>query len=142
MAKPRRSRRTRMSRNSTSAFPKAGANRSAKASTIAGARGGWRKPCCIQESQRSGLSGIISRCDRNMLLFSILGLALLIALVFGPNWWVNRVIEKHGVDRPDLPGSGREFARHLLDEAKLSDVKVEVTDTGDHYDPGTRSVRL
>jgi branched-chain amino acid transport system ATP-binding protein len=31
--------------NSTSAFPRAGANLSEKASTIAGARGGWRKPC-------------------------------------------------------------------------------------------------
>jgi hypothetical protein len=68
--------------------------------------------------------------------------AALLALVFGPSWWVKRVIARHGVERPDLPGSGAEFARHLLDEAKLPDVKVEVTDKGDHYDPGDRAVRL
>ncbi len=62
--------------------------------------------------------------------------------MFGPNWWIKHVLKKHGVDRPDLPGTGGELARHLLDEAKLTDVKVETTDKGDHYDPGARAVRL
>src|SRR5690242_18101352 len=44
MAKPRRSPRTRTSRNSTSALPRAAVNRFAKASITADARGGWRKP--------------------------------------------------------------------------------------------------
>ena len=39
-----RSARTRTSRNSTSASPRAGASRSAKASTTSGASAGWRKP--------------------------------------------------------------------------------------------------
>jgi Zn-dependent membrane protease YugP len=52
------------------------------------------------------------------------------------------VLAKHGADRPDLPGTGGDFARHLLDEAKLRDVKVELTGDGDHYDPETRTVRL
>ena len=67
---------------------------------------------------------------------------LLLALVFGPSWWIKHVLRKHGADRPDLPGTGAEFARHLLDQAKLTDVKVEVTDMGDHYDPAERAVRL
>lgn len=71
-----------------------------------------------------------------------LGALLLIALVFGPQWWIRRVLAKHGADRPDLPGTGGEFARHLLDEARLRDVKVELTGDGDHYDPATRAVRL
>ena len=71
-----------------------------------------------------------------------LGALLLVALVFGPQWWIKHVLAKHGADRPDLPGTGSEFARHLLDEAKLAGVKVEVTDKGDHYDPETRAVRL
>ena len=70
------------------------------------------------------------------------GLLLLIALVFGPQWWIRHVLRKHGADRPDLPGTGGELARHLLDEAKLADVQVEVTDKGDHYDPESRTVRL
>jgi Zn-dependent membrane protease YugP len=67
---------------------------------------------------------------------------ILLALIFGPSWWIKRVRARHGDDRPDLPGTGGEFARHLLDEAKLPDVAVEVTDRGDHYDPGDRTVRL
>ena len=71
-----------------------------------------------------------------------LGALLLLALVFGPQWWIRRVMARHGADRPDLPGTGGDFARHLHDEAKLRDVKVELTGDGDHYDPETRTVRL
>lgn len=72
----------------------------------------------------------------------VLGIIVLLALVFAPGRWVRHVIKRHGVERPDLPGTGGEFARHLLDEAKLPDVKVEITDKGDHYDPQDRVVRL
>jgi uncharacterized protein len=67
---------------------------------------------------------------------------ILLALLFGPQWWVRRVLARHGVDRPDLPGTGGELARHLLDEAGLDGVAVERTDRGDHYDPEARAVRL
>jgi hypothetical protein len=77
-----------------------------------------------------------------MPIIAAIGVILLLALVFGPSWWIKRVLKTHGVERPDLPGTGGELARHLLDEAKLPDVKVEVTDKGDHYDPIARAVRL
>jgi Zn-dependent membrane protease YugP len=67
---------------------------------------------------------------------------LLLGLVFGPSLWVKHIFKKYGVERPDLPGTGGELARHLLDEAKLSDIKVETTADGDHYDPSSRAVRL
>jgi len=74
----------------------------------------------------------------------ILALAglLLIGLIFGPQLWIRHVLAKHGVDRPDLQGTGAELARHLLDEAGLQAVTVEKTDKGDHYDPEARAVRL
>jgi len=74
----------------------------------------------------------------------IIGLAfvLLLAIVLGPQWWIRRVLVQHGVDRPDLPGTGSELARHLLDAAGLDTVKVEPTDAGDHYDPTACAVRL
>jgi Zn-dependent membrane protease YugP len=74
----------------------------------------------------------------------ILGLAslILLAVVFGPQFWVRHVLARHGADRPDLPGTGGELARHLLDEAGLDAVKVEPTGDGDHYDPVARAVRL
>ena len=67
---------------------------------------------------------------------------LLVTLLFAPQWWVRRVLARHGADRPDLPGTGGELARHLLDEAGLQAVKVELTGDGDHYDPEDRAVRL
>lgn len=74
----------------------------------------------------------------------LLGLAalILLAVVFGPQVWIRHVLARHGVDRPDLPGTGAELARHLLDEAGLGAVKVELTDRGDHYDPEAHAVRL
>ena len=71
-----------------------------------------------------------------------IGTLALLALVFGPQLWVRRVLAQHGADRPDLPGTGAELARHLLDEANLPSVMVEKTDRGDHYDPEAQAVRL
>src|SRR5262249_55662075 len=75
------------------------------------------------------------------ILLAIAGLAFL-ALLFGPQLWVRRVMAQHGADGPALPGTGAELARHLLDEADLRGVAVELTGDGDHYDPETRAVRL
>src|SRR6185369_13511440 len=75
------------------------------------------------------------------ILLAIAGL-LFLALLFGPQLWVRRVIARHGAERPDLPGTGAELARHLLDEANLPSVIVEPTDKGDHYDPEAQAVRL
>ena len=75
------------------------------------------------------------------ILLAIAGLAFL-ALLFGPQLWIRRVMARHGAERPDLPGTGAELARHLLDEADLRGVTVELTGDGDHYDPEARAVRL
>ena len=69
-------------------------------------------------------------------------LALVASLAMLPQMWVRRVIEQHAAERPDFPGTGGEFARHLLDEMKLGHVKVEETKLGDHYDPDDKAIRL
>lgn len=71
-----------------------------------------------------------------VLLLAVLGLAML------PQLWVQRVLARHAHERADFPGTGGEFARHILDEMKLERVKVEETTLGDHYDPMTKTVRL
>ena len=71
-----------------------------------------------------------------ILLAAVLGLAVL------PQMWVRRVIARHRRERADFPGTGGEFARHILDEMKLCHVKVEETKLGDHYDPDAKAVRL
>lgn len=75
------------------------------------------------------------------MIFVVLGLALL-ALIFLPQFWIRWVIATHGKPRDDLPGTGGELARHLLDEAGLQNIKVELTKDGDHYSPDELVVRL
>jgi Zn-dependent membrane protease YugP len=72
----------------------------------------------------------------------LISLGLVLALALLPQMWVGRVIARHSADRADFPGTGGEFARHVLDEMKLGNVKVEETDLGDHYDPDAKVVRL
>jgi Zn-dependent membrane protease YugP len=69
-------------------------------------------------------------------------LALIFAIAVLPQMWVKRVIAAHGAERADFPGTGGEFARHILDEMKLGHVKVEETNVGDHYDPEAKVIRL
>lgn len=73
---------------------------------------------------------------------AIVGGILLLALIFGPQYWVKHVIKKHSVARDDFPGTGGELAKHLLEEFKIENVSVEETQMGDHYDPRDHMVRL
>lgn len=69
-------------------------------------------------------------------------MAAFAAIVIGPQIWVRHTISRNGVDRPDLPGTGGELARHLIEHLGLDGVTVEITNQGDHYDPDSRTVRL
>lgn len=72
----------------------------------------------------------------------LLGGLALAALLFGPMLYVRWVMAWHGKERADIPGTGGELARHLLDGAGLHHVVIEPTEHGDHYDPDARAVRL
>jgi uncharacterized protein len=72
----------------------------------------------------------------------ILILAAAFLLVVLPQLWIHRTMERHAVERPDLPGTGGEFARHVLDRLNMGHVKVEATELGNHYDPEAKAVRL
>lgn len=71
----------------------------------------------------------------------IVAIVVLLAVTL-PQLLVRTTIRRHATDRPDLPGTGGELARHLLDRFGLGHVKVEVTEKGDHYDPDAGAVRL
>ncbi len=72
----------------------------------------------------------------------LIALILLIALIFGPQWWASYTFHRYSKPRQDIPGSGGELAQHLIKRLKLGAVTVESTDKGDHYDPEARVVRL
>jgi uncharacterized protein len=73
----------------------------------------------------------------------ILFVLLFFAFIYGPQFWVKRVLDKFNQkEEENFPGTGGEFARHILDKLNMEGVKVEITDNGDHYDPDARTVRL
>ncbi len=76
------------------------------------------------------------------MVFLVLFLAVLAALAMLPQIWVKGVLKRHSVERSDYPGTGGEFARHILDSMGLSHVTVEESQIGDHYDPEAKAVRL
>ena len=71
----------------------------------------------------------------------ILLFIIVIAILLLPQWWIKRVINKHSHERPDIKGSGAEFAQHLISRLNL-DISVEETKEGDHYSPNEKVVRL
>ena len=72
-----------------------------------------------------------------------IAIILLLILIYGPQLWVQSVLNRYNrVVEENFPGTGGELARHLLDRYDLQEVKVEISDLGDHYDPMTRAVRL
>jgi uncharacterized protein len=77
-----------------------------------------------------------------MIVISLIAIIALISLIFGPQVWINWTLRKHATERPDMPGTGGELARLLLDKAGLQTVSIEVVQAGDHYSPDDHAVRL
>jgi Zn-dependent membrane protease YugP len=67
---------------------------------------------------------------------------IILAFIFGPGLWVQRIMARYSAPDDRYEGTGGELARHLLDRLGLEQVKVEETEQGDHYDPQEKSVRL
>ena len=75
-------------------------------------------------------------------MIGIIVILAIIALVALPQLWIKRQMKAHGVHRPDLPGTGGELAKHLIEHYGLDGIAVEETKRGDHYDPNAKAVRL
>lgn len=72
----------------------------------------------------------------------IVAFIFLLLLIYGPHLWIRQVMKKHGSSIDELPGTGGELAQHLINRFGLSGVAVELTDSGDHYSPAEKMVRL
>ena len=75
-------------------------------------------------------------------MFLAAGALVAIVVIFGPSLWVKLVMKRYSSEKPEIPGTGGELANHLIERFSLKDVKVEVTELGDHYDPIEKKVRL
>ena len=71
-----------------------------------------------------------------------LGVIIILAIIFGPSLWVKLVMSRYSSEKPEMPGTGGELAKHLIERFSLKDVEVEITELGDHYDPLEKKVRL
>ena len=70
------------------------------------------------------------------------GVLIVLALIFGPSLWVKFVMSRYSSQLPEIAGTGGELAKHLIQQFSLKDVKVEITEQGDHYDPIEKKVGL
>ena len=69
--------------------------------------------------------------------------AVVAVLFYLPSFWVRRVMRLYGGDSVDIPGTGAELARHLIDRFQLDGVAVEeCAPFKDHFDPRGPAVRL
>ena len=73
--------------------------------------------------------------------FLVIGLVI-VAIIFLPGVWVQRVLERYSEPADRYSGTGAELARHLLNKYGMQSVAVEETNQGDHYDPLEKAVRL
>ena len=74
----------------------------------------------------------------------ILAAILFAVILFGPNLWAARILKKFNYCRNDIPGTGGEFAEHLLKQLELEKCHVKLGDQKniDHYNPKTKTVVL
>ncbi|HEY5740270.1 MAG TPA: zinc metallopeptidase [Gammaproteobacteria bacterium] len=73
----------------------------------------------------------------------VIVIVAVLTLIYGPQLWVQWVLNRYNRQpEANFPGTGGELARHLLDRYDLGEIRVEISDLGDHYDPLQRAVRL
>lgn len=77
--------------------------------------------------------------------FLILGFVILALISFIPQWWTQSILKKHSQANEKIPGTGKEFAEHLIRKFKLKITLEEIpadVAMGDHYDPSSKTVRI
>lgn len=69
---------------------------------------------------------------------------LFLSLTYVPQWWVRHQLRKHSAHMPDLPGTGGELAKHLIERYELKDIGVEASQNqhDNHFSPADRMIRL
>ena len=67
---------------------------------------------------------------------------LFFIITFAPIVWVNYVFKKNDKILPNMPFDAYEFGEQLIKELKLSNVRIEKTLIGDHYDLDEKKVKV
>lgn len=64
-----------------------------------------------------------------------------LVVIFAPHFWAAWVLNQYN-RREYFSGSGIDLARMILPELGLMQVTVDVVESGDHYDPERKAIRL
>lgn len=76
------------------------------------------------------------------MIYALIGIVLLLA-IYAPQWWIRHIMHRYSDTLGDIPGTGGQLARHLIERYQLEHITVEETDPmRDHYDPINKVVRL
>ncbi len=76
-------------------------------------------------------------------MFYILLFVAVVLLIYAPSLWVKWVLKRHSKDLKNIPGTGGEFARHLISRFELEGVEVrETAPNEDYYSPDENVVGL
>lgn len=75
-------------------------------------------------------------------MIQILGLVFILGLTLLPQYWVKRIFAKNSKNLPNIAGTGKDFALHLLEKLKISDVKITQQEGGNYYDPVKKILSL
>lgn len=66
---------------------------------------------------------------------------LILVILFGPQAWARYILARYNREAY-FSGTGLDFARLLIKDLGLKEVRAEVSLLGDHYDPGQKCVGL
>ncbi|MBA4143810.1 MAG: zinc metallopeptidase [Nitrosospira sp.] len=75
-------------------------------------------------------------------MFYLVLICFIVLVVVGPSYWVKHTMKKYSEPADRYSFTGAQLARDLLNQANLRHIGVEETESGDHYDPLEKMVRL
>ena len=65
-----------------------------------------------------------------------------IIVLFLPSLWVNYILKKYNRVLPDMPFTGRQLGKKILQEEKITNVSINPIQQLDHYNPKEKKINI
>ena len=62
--------------------------------------------------------------------------------LFLPSLWVNYILKKYNKILPDMPFTGRELGKKILEEEEITNVSINPIKQLDHYNPKDKKIHI
>ena len=63
-------------------------------------------------------------------------------VLFLPSLWVNYILKKYNRILPDMPFTGRQLGKKILQEEKITNVSINPIQQLDHYNPKEKKIHI